>query len=156
MADSKPFRVLLVEDHEDSRIFMSRLLGQHYEVTAAGSFTAALDAAAEHRPDVVVTDISLGEDGDGIALMRELRRRFPVYGIAVSGSQPKDPAALREAGIVKWFLKPIQFTDLLAAVAEARAAGAWDAQNASSSQSGPPAESSQLPTPDDSVSGFAL
>jgi DNA-binding response OmpR family regulator len=115
-------RVLVVEDHDDSRNILARLLAQHYEVLTATNYQSALAVAARMQPTAIVTDIALGQGGNGIDLMRELRKTRQVYGIAVSGFPPENPNSLLEAGLIKWFIKPIQFKDLLEAVAEACAA----------------------------------
>jgi DNA-binding response OmpR family regulator len=115
-------RVLVVEDHDDSRNLLARLLGQHYEVLTATNFESALAVAAELPPSTVITDIALGPGGDGLALMREIRKTHQICGIAVSGYPPKNPELLIDAGLIKWIIKPIQFSELLEAVAEACAA----------------------------------
>ena len=112
-ASSRPLRLLVVDDHDDSRNVLVRLLSRSYDISAAASYRSALEVAAELRPDVVISDIRLGDDGpDGLELMRELRRRYGVQGIAVSG-HAMDDHVLRDAGFVAYLLKPILFERLL-------------------------------------------
>jgi two-component system, cell cycle response regulator DivK len=69
----RPARVLLVDDDEDTLLLYSEFLRfSGLDVWTAGSAPAALSSAREHRPDVVVTDISLPGD-DGWTLCRMLR-----------------------------------------------------------------------------------
>jgi two-component system, cell cycle response regulator DivK len=64
--------VLLVEDHEDTRQMYAEFLQAAYEVRGVPDARAALVAAAEHPPDIVVTDVSL-PGMDGFELTRRLR-----------------------------------------------------------------------------------
>jgi CheY-like chemotaxis protein len=69
----RPARVLLVDDDEDTLLLYSEFLRfSGLDVWTAETAPAALSSAREHRPDVVVTDISLPGD-DGWTLCRMLR-----------------------------------------------------------------------------------
>lgn len=57
-------RVVLAEDHPVVRTGLEELLGSEEDIevaAAVGDGTAALEAVAEHRPDVVLLDISMPE-----------------------------------------------------------------------------------------------
>jgi DNA-binding NarL/FixJ family response regulator len=72
-------RVLLVDDHEVVRQGIRTLLqaADDIDVVAeADSAHAAVTAADEYQPDVVVVDVLL-EDGSGIEATREIRARHP-------------------------------------------------------------------------------
>ena len=57
-------RVLLVEDHQDTRQMYAEFLGVEFEVVTAADGEQALDLLRSHLPDVIVTDLSLpGIDG---------------------------------------------------------------------------------------------
>lgn len=106
---SRRVRILLVEDHTPTRTTLALLLGRRrYEVVSAGSFADAVEAARDTDFDVVVSDIGL-PDGDGYALLSELRRRNPaVRGIALSGyGMEEDLARSRRAGFAEHLTKPI-------------------------------------------------
>ena len=109
-------RLLIVDDHADSRNLLVRLLSRSYDVRAAASYEGALEAASRFTPDAVISDIRLsdvdGDGRDGLALMRELSRLYGVRGIAVSGHAVDDDV-LRDAGFVAYLLKPILFDRLL-------------------------------------------
>jgi len=72
----RPLTILLVEDHKDSLVAMSRLLRHEgYLVTAAGGLADAVSAAAGiGEIDVLVSDMTLG-DGNGCDLLRILNGR---------------------------------------------------------------------------------
>jgi DNA-binding response OmpR family regulator len=107
-------RVLLVDDHQDTRDLLVRLLSQSFNVSVAGCYDSALAQANENPPDVVVTDVGL-PGRDGVALMRELHSRYGVSGIAVTG-HAIDEVVFRAAGFVRWLRKPIRFEELLSAM----------------------------------------
>jgi CheY-like chemotaxis protein len=57
-------RVLLVEDHQDTRQMYAEFLGIEFDVVTAADGEEALDLMRSHLPDVMVTDLSLpGIDG---------------------------------------------------------------------------------------------
>lgn len=108
-------RILLVEDHADTRELLVRLLSPSFDVRTAECFDSAMARAAEAVPDLVVTDVGL-PGRDGISLMRELRDRYQIPGIAVTGHIPEDPSQFRSAGFTACLTKPIRFDELLRVV----------------------------------------
>ena len=112
--DEKPLcRILLVEDHADTRTVMARLLRSFgFAVSAAGSVKEALEMAEAERFDLLVSDIGL-PDGSGIDVMRTLKDRQGIKGIALSGyGQDDDIRRSREAGFETHLTKPINFKTL--------------------------------------------
>src|SRR5258708_39823974 len=96
-----PKRVLLVEDHPDSREFMQALLESdgHSVDVAEGveQATVMLDTPVREY-DVLVSDIGLG-DGSGWDLIATARLKWPDLRIGVvTGWEP--PAGLSEAGFI--------------------------------------------------------
>ena len=80
-------RILVVEDHRDTRQVLAGLLVRWgYNVFAADSLKAGLERLNSEPPvDVIVSDIAL-PDGTGYALVSEARRRGQrVLAIALSG-----------------------------------------------------------------------
>jgi two-component system response regulator GlrR len=110
-------RLLIIDNDADTRDLMVRLLSSSYELSVADGYDTALARADEARPDVVVSDIGLG-GRDGLALMAELKRRYDVPGVAVSG-HVLEPRELRSAGFVGYLRKPIRWDDLLKLLDEA-------------------------------------
>lgn len=75
--------VLVVEDDAVARELLVEVLQrQGHEVRAAESAEEATALAAHFRPDVVVTDLRLG-DGDGIQMMKQLRTLDPSVQVIV-------------------------------------------------------------------------
>jgi PAS domain S-box-containing protein len=104
----RPLRLLLVEDHADTARVLAKLLslGGH-EVTVAHSVADALAAAAGQPFDLVISDIGL-PDGTGYELMRRLRDRHQLRGIAMTGyGMEDDLRQSRDAGFLDHLVKPV-------------------------------------------------
>ena len=116
-------RILLVEDDNSSRTALARLLTRrHFEVIATGSVAEALTAAELQTFEFVISDIGLPEQ-DGYVLMKELRQRYGLKGIALTGYGTQDDIASSEAaGFVAHLTKPVSIRTLERAIANLRAA----------------------------------
>jgi CheY-like chemotaxis protein len=110
-------RVLFVEDHADTLGAARELLTElSCEVVCASSIEEALAAAETHTFDLVLSDLGL-PDGNGLDLMRRLRDRHGLTGIALTGyGMEEDLKRSREAGFLEHLVKPITFQRLEAAV----------------------------------------
>jgi len=123
---SDKLRVLMVDDHEDTRLAMKRMLERSgYHVRTAGSVDdaiKALEADVDLPVDILISDIGL-PDGSGLEIMRYLKERVKsnpsdqTHGIAVSGfGMDEDVRRSREAGFSHHLTKPITFDRLRAAL----------------------------------------
>ena len=106
-------RVLLVEDHEPTRISLARLLmHRYYEVITAGSVSEARNLANKNDFQILISDIGL-PDGNGYDLMTELRKSRPVKGIALTGyGMEHDIARSQDAGFLAHLTKPVGIQSL--------------------------------------------
>jgi two-component system CheB/CheR fusion protein len=107
--------ILLVEDHADTAEAMADILrGLGHRVTVAGSLAGGLAAAADGVGiDLVISDLGL-PDGSGLTLMRELKDRYGLPGIAVSGyGTEEDRRQSAAAGFSAHLTKPITIDRLL-------------------------------------------
>jgi signal transduction histidine kinase len=113
--------ILLVEDNEDTLRVLARLLRQTgYTVKTAASVNAAL-AMADDEIDLVISDIGL-PDGNGWELMRMLKTRWTMPGIALSGfAQQEDVERSRAVGFARHLAKPINPQELEAAIEQVTA-----------------------------------
>ena len=113
-------RVVLVEDHDDSRELLALILEQcGAVVVSAPSARSGLQAVLDNRPDVVVSDIGMpGEDG--YWLLREVQSRLGALpAVAVTGfSDRYHPRQAREAGFREYLNKPVDPERLCGAVAK--------------------------------------
>ncbi len=105
--------VLLVEDHEATRNVLSGLLvRRQYKVQAAGTLAEAREIAAREKIDFVISDIGL-PDGSGNDLMAELRDRYGLKGVALTGyGTEEDIQATVAAGFITHLTKPINIQSL--------------------------------------------
>jgi CheY-like chemotaxis protein len=80
-------RILLVEDHADTRLMYAEFLGSDYDVDGVGDGIAALAAIEGQMPDIIVTDLALPRmDGyELIARVRANARFANIPIIALSG-----------------------------------------------------------------------
>jgi CheY-like chemotaxis protein len=102
-------RLLLVEDHADTREVMCRVLRSlGCEVVAAGSVKEAIAAADRQNFDLLLSDIGL-PDGSGTEVMRYIaQRRSNLKGIALTGyGQDEDLRRSMEAGFATHLTKPV-------------------------------------------------
>jgi PAS domain S-box-containing protein len=114
---SGPLRLMLVEDHPDTREVLARMLkGSNYEVKTASSVEAALQLASRESFDAVVSDLGL-PDGTGYDLMKQLRDRHGLKGISLSGyGMIEDQRLSQEAGFLDHLVKPVNPGQLMAAL----------------------------------------
>jgi signal transduction histidine kinase len=109
-------RILLVEDHPDTRASMAKLLRRKHDVQTADSAAEALALAMKHSFDLVISDLGLPDRG-GLELMRQLRDNHRLKGICISGyGMEEDISSSREAGFVHHLTKPISFERLQHAI----------------------------------------
>jgi signal transduction histidine kinase/CheY-like chemotaxis protein len=117
-------RILLVDDHDDTRIMYSRILkNRGYEVQAAPNCATARELAGELEFDLLVSDLGL-PDGSGHDLIRDLQAIRPLKGIALSGyGMESDLERSRNAGFAVHLTKPVELPALLEAIRAAMAEG---------------------------------
>ena len=102
-------RILVVEDHQDTRQVLTGLLTRWgYDVSPADSLKSGMDRLESEPPvDVILSDIAL-PDGTGYALVSEARRRGKrVLAIALSGyAYPSDVRIAKLTGFDHHLSKP--------------------------------------------------
>lgn len=73
----------------------------------------AIEVAKKINPDLVLMDISLEGDIDGITAMNEIRKFSEVPVIYITGnSDPHHIQRAQETGYLDYLVKPIEFNDL--------------------------------------------
>ncbi len=111
-------RILVVDDEPDLRDLLSTSLRYAgFEVMAAGSGNAALEAVASFRPSLVVLDVMM-PDMDGFTVTRKLRARgdhMPVVFLTAK-DQPDDAVAGLTVGGDDYVTKPFSLAELVARI----------------------------------------
>jgi len=107
-------RILLVDDEENTRIALSRLLTREgYIVDTVANGFEALNHLREHDVNLIVTDINMPEM-DGIEFLRELNRSFPgsnVIMITAYGGVESYIEAIN-LGAFEYINKPVKIEEL--------------------------------------------
>ena len=107
-AAAQPLRILVVDDHLDGVHSLCKVLeARGHAVSFAINGFAALEAAREFKPNVVIIDMRL-PDMTGIDVARQLKFEPGLEGvriIALSGS-PEYRQAAKEHGLQEFVLKP--------------------------------------------------
>jgi DNA-binding NarL/FixJ family response regulator len=121
----RPVRIVLVEDNDVFRDALELLLGMRADVevvASVGDGGAAVAAAIEHRPDVVLMDYRL-PTLDGIqATAQVLAATSGVAVVALTASaDAAEREALIEAGAVACLAKDQELDEIVAAILHAAA-----------------------------------
>jgi CheY-like chemotaxis protein len=116
MSSPKPL-VLVVEDDLDTQSFMRAVLASRYRVTVAASAEDARHALDEGEVAVVLLDLSLRGEEDGLAVVRYARAtphlaRVPIVA-TTAHAFPEDQRAVLEAGCDDFLAKPVDIPLLL-------------------------------------------
>ena len=106
---TRSLRILLVEDHDDSRIILQRLMTRWtHQVTVAASVAQAREAIAREKFDLLLSDIGL-QDGTGYEIVAAFREHSNAPALALSGyGMEADIARIRAAGFTEQMVKPIK------------------------------------------------
>ena len=110
--NSKDLKVLLVEDVEDTRLFMRLELEQHgFIVFEAEDGRRAVEVATKESPDVILMDLTLPHM-DGLSAAKLIRKKsgklqtVPI--IAVTAHQETDfRSSAKASGFDAYVTKPI-------------------------------------------------
>jgi ActR/RegA family two-component response regulator len=71
-------RILCVDDEETIRLTLGAVLQKHgFEVTTAGSVAEALQKITSEKFDVLLSDLNIGNPGDGLTVVSAMRRTQP-------------------------------------------------------------------------------
>ncbi|HEY8926800.1 MAG TPA: ATP-binding protein, partial [Polyangia bacterium] len=116
-------RILLVEDDPDTAETLADLLrSEGFQIFVATSVNAALERDVS-EVDLVLSDIGL-TDGSGLDLMRQIRTKKNVPGIALSGyASEADIKASQQAGFSAHLVKPVSLDKLVATIRRTRRDG---------------------------------
>jgi CheY-like chemotaxis protein len=111
-------RVVVVEDHGDSREILEQMLRFYGAIVTTVS--TALDAVAvAPDADIIVTDFALPPGEDGVWLLEQVNGQpRPIPVVLVSGFHEHQVARLAAAPFARKLLKPIEPEKLCDEIAE--------------------------------------
>jgi two-component system, chemotaxis family, CheB/CheR fusion protein len=113
-APARSLRILLVEDHADTRMILSRLLRHRgHTVMMAASLEEAKGLSKRGNFDLLISDLGL-PDGSGLEVMAAFRPANPPgLGIALSGfGHENDLQESSVAGFAVHLIKPVNLQEL--------------------------------------------
>ena len=107
-------RILIVDDEENTRLGLSKLLSQEgFVIDLAASGTEALELLRRQQVNLVITDINM-PDMNGIGFLREVSRRYPstnVIMITAYGGVESYLEAMN-LGALEYLHKPVRLDEL--------------------------------------------
>ncbi len=113
-------RILLVDDEKNIRFVMEKSLArlETYDVEVAGSGPEALSKIAEQHFDLIITDLKLSKDMDGMELMANIRDMgLHPHFILISGFLSEiNKAKARGMEVHSYLVKPFPRETLISAV----------------------------------------
>ena len=112
-------RIVWADDNADMRAYVTRLLGEHYDVDTVADGEAALTAVRARRADLLLSDVMMPRL-DGFALLRALRSdpataELPVILLSARAGEESRIEGL-EAGADDYLVKPFSSRELVARV----------------------------------------
>ncbi len=114
MAEQAKKRILVVDDEENARIGLSKLLEREgFEVESVSNGYEALNYLNQREVNVIVTDINMPEM-NGITFLKELNKNFPasnVIMITAYGGVESYIEAMN-LGAFEYINKPIKIDEL--------------------------------------------
>jgi putative two-component system response regulator len=109
-------KVLAVDDEPNNLRMLGQILREHYELSFASSGAAAIEAATEDRPDLILLDIMMPEM-NGYEVCTRLKanpttREVPVIFVTAM-SDVEDETQGFDVGAVDYIQKPVSAPILL-------------------------------------------
>lgn len=108
-------KVLIVEDDTILSMINKKyveLLG-HKVIQSVRTGQGAIDAVKKHNPDLILMDIRIEGEMDGIEAMCEIRKFSNTPVVYLTGnSEPSSKIRAEGTGMLGFFIKPISLDDL--------------------------------------------
>ena len=113
----KKQRVLVVEDDEINNIFIKKCLNNLFEIESAKTGEQAIKLASENKFDIILMDINLGKDMDGITATQIIRKirgyeNIPIVAMTAYAAE-EDKAEFLSRGCSHFLPKPFLMRELV-------------------------------------------
>ena len=112
-------KLLFVDDEEGIRLTLPLLLhARGFDVRVAASVPEALSEIKTHKFDVLLSDLNIGEDGDGFTVIRAMRRAHPnCIAILLTGYPAFETAVQAiEDEVDGYLVKPADINSLVSTI----------------------------------------
>lgn len=115
-------KILIVDDHSDIRRLIRITLGKAFDVHEAEDGVTALEIARRQRPDVVVLDVMMPGELDGLQVLDAIKADPQLIDTRVimvtARGQAHDYDEGMERGADAYFIKPFSPHQLVACIKE--------------------------------------
>lgn len=111
-------KILVVDDNTELRMLISLTLeSSQCQLLEANNAEAGLAMLKQHKPDIVLLDVMMPGQLDGLALCRMIRADESLDGVKVimlsAKGQQKDVQLGMEAGADDYVIKPFRLSELM-------------------------------------------
>lgn len=116
-----PYRLLFVDDELNIRATLPAILTQHgFDVRVAATVREALAEINSNEFDILISDLNIGEPGDGFTVVSAMRRSQPRCVNLILTGYPAFESALRaiQAHVDDYLVKPTDLETLVAKIHE--------------------------------------
>ncbi|MGA2962526.1 MAG: response regulator [Candidatus Korobacteraceae bacterium] len=117
----EPVRVLFVDDEPGIRLTMPQILRQQgLRVRAVGTVSHALAEITSAQFDVLISDLNIGQPGDGFTVVSAMRRTQPKCVTIILTGYPDLETALEaiRSQVDGYLIKPAQIPTLMSLIEE--------------------------------------
>jgi len=109
-------KILIVEDDKVLSLLISRMVQKmdHNVIETVTKGADAIQTALKEQPDLILMDIMLEDDIDGIDAMLEIRQKkkeLPVIFIT-GNSDPYNKERAQETNFIDYLIKPVNYQEL--------------------------------------------
>ena len=103
-------KILIVDDHADIRRLLTITLGKEFEILEAEDGLHALEAIRQHHPKVVLLDVMMPGEMNGLQVLEAIKANPQTQDILVAmltaRGQTVDSDDARNRGADAYFIKP--------------------------------------------------
>lgn len=111
--------ILCVDDDPGIRLTLPQILSKHgFQVTSTATVAEALSQIASNKFDVLISDLNIGEPGDGFTVVSAMRRTQPDCLTFILTGYPAFETALQaiRSHVDEYLLKPAPIPELVRAI----------------------------------------
>ncbi len=111
-SETQKRKLLVVEDDEDSQKFLNLFLKRKFELQMSNSAETFYEKLENYKFDLILMDVSLRGEKDGLQLTQEIKKmdkykNIPVIALTAHAYQ-RDRAEAYKAGVNYFLTKPVK------------------------------------------------